>query len=432
MLTRAACGIWLAKFKSHRPSDRWDKDAARLNQPRKKRERNRSKKARTKSDAQMNPTSEAYFTTDPLGPADRDSPKLESFENGMASRRQSVVALDDGNDKMAMLNGEFLNSNGSPKQSRPGSTHSRGSGTADSPIAVEDDLGPTRRLLFPSPRKDGVPKVLGELAVNIVQTTTTIQEVKSAGTGKENASLGRPEAPARPATPIVQDHDLEQELFGTPPRPSTPPPKSAIGPFKTPTRATPSHRPVTRSISRSIAKSPGQALLQLQRTPSRTPRSTRSNNTGLLFGLISGSATKRRSPRHAHFALDDDFIQNAGRFGNDCSPFTASLTQLLSEANEFTHGSSSHGLVDLDLSALPNLDSDDQQAMLDFGNFLSTDLVMPSSPPLMRNHAAAAADYFDTSTSVDNLWAQMAASVNAGDSTAAPEKGNGKPVIGRK
>ncbi|KAK0635436.1 hypothetical protein B0T17DRAFT_41811 [Bombardia bombarda] len=266
-LTEPACGIWLAKFKSHRPPDRWDKDAARLNQPRKKREaKSRSKKARTKSDAQMNPTSEAYFTTDPIGPADQDSPKGSRNENDGPSRRQSLAPVEE-NDESQTLYEDILNSRSSPKKRGLGSTHSRGSGTADSPIAVDESLGATRRLLFPSPRKDGAPKVLGELAVNVVQTATIIHEIKSTRTktDKENTNSSS-QITTRPCTPVLEDHDdLEQELFGTPPnRPSTPPHKNASsGVFKTPTRPTPSHRPITRSISKSIRtvrtipKSPG-------------------------------------------------------------------------------------------------------------------------------------------------------------------------------
>ncbi|KAK3685985.1 hypothetical protein B0T22DRAFT_236473 [Podospora appendiculata] len=419
------CGIWLAKFKGHRPPDRWDKDAARLNQPRKKREAKgsnpRSKKSRTKSSGQMNPTSEACFPTDPLGPLDQ-----EQQEDGGQSRRQSTVAAEQNNDQNQTLDNMFLNSRSSSKQRGPGSTHSRGSGTADSPVAVQDDLGATRRILFQSPGKspgkDGAPKVLGELEVNVVQTATVYHDPKSTiSGGKEN---GNP-IPPRPATPVLKDHELEQELFGTPPaRPSTPPPKTtSSGPvFKTPTRPTPSHRPITRSISRSIRtvtsipKSPSQFLAQIQRTPSKTPRSATGSNA-LLFS--AGGGSKRRSPRnaqlHPHFVLDEDM--HNGHFD---SPFTATLNQLLSEANDFTSGSPSHGLVDLDLTSLPNLDSDDltqhltSTGALDFGNFLSTDLIMPSSPPLLRNHGGglgfgASLGGYHQSNSADGLWAQMSA-----------------------
>ncbi|KAK4137584.1 hypothetical protein BT67DRAFT_447360 [Trichocladium antarcticum] len=412
------CGIWLGKFKVHRPPDRWDKDAARLNQPRKKREykgnNSRSKKARTKSDAKGNPTSEAYLTTDPIGPPDHDSPDDMGANGILQSREQSTVE-----DKL------LLNLQSSPKQRLPGSTHSRGSGTADSPIAVEDDLGRTRRLLFPSPRKDGVPKVLGELAVNSVQKPANGHETKSATAGKENTDRSE-----RRGTPVPDAHDdLEQELFGTPPRrPSTPPPKAGPGPFKTPTRPTPSHRPITRSISRSIRsiralpKSPGNLFpFHLgQRTPSKTPDSSVLGSGGLGFGLnltvppSSAASRRRTSPRHAHhhhqqqqqqqqqqlhahFAVDDDHPVVHLQFD---SPFTATLNQLLSEANDFTAGSPAHGLGALELSMdaghhhlqqhqqqhQQQQDEQDQHGM-DFGNFLGGDLgmgLMPSSPPMLR------------------------------------------------
>jgi hypothetical protein len=349
----------------------------------------------------MNPTSEAYFTTDPLGPADLDSPKDKSF--GMTSFLGNDTQTTD------QYQSQGLNLRSSPKHRGPGSTHSRGSGTADSPIAIEDDLGNTRRLLFPSPRKDGQPKVLGELTTNHAQVNINSQEIKSAATGKENANT----IPVRPGTPVRGSRDdLDQELFGTPPdRPTTPLGRSeSSGVFKTPTRPTPSHRPITRSISRSIrtvqsiAKSPGNVFGQLLRTPSKTPRSSASNPMQLSTG-------KRRSPRNAH--LHAHFVMEDMQFD---SPFTATLNQLLSEANEFTAGSPSHGLVDLDLSGLPNLPSEfDSDAVtahlaganaLDFGNFLSTDLVMPSSPPLLRNNHVGSMN-FGASLNVGDVWAQL-------------------------
>jgi hypothetical protein len=234
------------------------------------------------------------------------------------------------------------------------------------------------------------------------------QEIKSAADGKENANT----VPVRSGTPVRGGNrdDLDQELFGTPPdRPTTPLGRSeSSGVFKTPTRPTPSHRPITRSISRSIrtvrsiAKSPGNVFGQLLRTPSKTPRSSASNAMQLSTG-------KRRSPRnahlHAHFAMEDMQFD---------SPFTATLNQLLSEANEFTAGSPSHGLIELDLAGLPNLPSEfDSDAVtthlasanaLDFGNFLSTDLVMPSSPPLLRNNHGGSMSF---GLNVGDMWAQM-------------------------
>lgn len=96
------------------------------------------------------------------------------------------------------------------------------------------------------------------------------------------------------------------------------------------------------------------------------------------------------------------------------SPFSSTLNQLLSEANDFTTGSSAHGLGDLDLASLPNLDSDaglsGHLEHLDFGHFLTTDAVMPSSPPVLnRNGGGGAHVHFGAaSMSFDggsvNIW----------------------------
>ncbi|KAH9432520.1 hypothetical protein MCOR02_007213 [Pyricularia oryzae] len=339
------CGIWLGKFKCHRPPEQWDKNLARLNQPRRKRDKSassgngRSKKARTKSDAQLNLTSEACYMTDPLGPGYEQLG--DETNNTLQSRQASTNEAQTGTG--------FL---GSPNSRGPGSTHSRGSGTAQSPIAVEDDLGPARRLLFPSPRKDGVPKVLGESAINIVKPGPEFAAAKPG----QNASSQM----QKTITPTKNSDKEMADLFGTPPmRPSTPPPNgSSGGPFKTPTRPTPSHRPITRSVSKSIRSqrtvtmiSPSRGLAGLQRTPSRTPG---------------------RQHLSAHFAVEDMAITGLGD-----SPFPATLSQLLSEANDFTNGSPSHGLGDLggfDLSS----------NLLDFDNVLNTNMPMPSSPPLIK------------------------------------------------
>ena len=361
------------------------------------------------------------------GPGDQESPRDDQDGENARARRQSTQFTEGDREESQPAQPTLANTLILPdhKEARaPCSTHSRGGGTADSPIALEEtpdtpnDLGGTRRLLFPSPRKDGVAKVLGELAVNVVQTPDFQQ--KATTTDKENGLPNRPVTPAP-----CDDDDLDQELFGTPPaRPSTPRAKSEKhGPFKTPTRPTPSHRPITRSVSRSIRSvnksgalglSPSQALLQLQRTPSKTPRSV-GGGGAINFSLGLGlSASKRRTPRHnqahAHFALDNVQFD---------SPFTATINKLLSEANEFTSNSPSHGLADMDLSSLPNLNSDDVMQQLaahnghmDFGSFLSADMGLPSSPPRLGDeHHHNPFQGMDESAMAD-MWAKLSAPVD--------------------
>lgn len=328
------CGIWLTKCKSHRPRDRWDRDASRLGQERKRRGTGRStsraKKGR-KTDATANPTSEAYLHTDAMGPIEPSSPKLaESFEE---QNSYKTAALPE-----------------------PGSTHSTVNGTAKSPVNPELDaaMGVTKRLLFPSPRKDSSPKILGDLKVNLVQTLVDQHQDKLPADGKENTG----------SLKESKSQDELEALFRSPgpARPSTPPPNAKSGPatdFKTPTQPTPSHRPITRSVSRSIRSvrsilaSPNHLAL-LQRTPTKTPRPTLA---------VPDSASRRRSPRNhqANFEVFD-------------TPITRTINQMLSEPNGFGLDAN-----DLDLGNLPTLEH--QNGFMDFGTFLSTDGIMPSSPP---------------------------------------------------
>ncbi|KAI1100749.1 hypothetical protein F4804DRAFT_35580 [Jackrogersella minutella] len=340
------CGIWFSKFKQHRPADKWEKDEQRLSQTRRKRPNGsappRSKKARTKSDTQTNLTSEACLPTDPLGPPDGPS-SLGNITAGPTSQA--------GQDKVVAE----ANCQGSTH-----SRHSRGSGTPGSPIAVDDDLGATRRVLFPSPRKEGESRVLGEVAVNIVQTSPEYHGTKGERLSeKENND-------------VIMDGDIFidddfADIFGTPPRPSTPPPKmSSGGPFKTPTHPTPGHRPVTRSVTRSMRSvrsinSPSE-LLMMDHTPTRTPRS---------------SAAKRHSPGD----LMPSHLLNSQLFD---TPMTRSINHLMSNLEQ-AGMPQSPPRWQLDLSSLPSMDELEHTGPLNFGQLLNNDIGLSSSPPIRRH-----------------------------------------------
>lgn len=306
------CGIWLSKWKCHRPMDKWEKDGSRLSQQRRPRGAGRaprpprSKKAGA---SQANPTSEAYLPTDPLGLEDRG---ISPMDDESRSRGVSQVSnANETSEKSCQQPGQGGSRSASPGNvSNPGSTHSRGSGTMKSPITLDNaddapNMGTTRRLLFPSPRKEGVAKVLGEVAINIVQTATSSNEPTESA--QLMASVKEPSKDDVSQQPgenkenlAIPDDDLES-LFRSPaiPRPSTPPPRDRAansGPFKTPTRPTPSHRPITRSVTRSVSRSLRSGDLfrspvGVRRTPTRTPRSAK--------------GTIRRSPR----LHQDEFAQ---------------------------------------------------------------------------------------------------------------------------
>ncbi|KAJ4314053.1 hypothetical protein N0V84_009098 [Fusarium piperis] len=365
------CGIWMTKYRIHRPQDKWDNAFGPLGQGRRKRgsstnpnpnpNPSRAKRARTKSVSHPNPTSEAYPATDPVGPIDLSSPKQS--RSILPTKEHSVDVLMGNTLTLPTIEG-LPNHDGN--RSNPGSTHSRSSrglGTAKSPIEmdIDDDLGNTRRLLFSSPQKDPTLKTLGEINANVVKVTESRQD-KEVAVEKENAST-------KARSEKQSEQDALEALFHSPARPSTPPPKAEAqtSPFKTPTRPTPSHRPITRSVSRSIRSvkgmmSPSQQAL-LQKTPTRTPR----------------SAGLRRSPR-----LNVENIFD--------TPISRTITQLLSEPNFDLDNSQ------FDFSSLPSMEVT-QNTLIEFGNFLSTDGIMPSSPP--RDGALA----FGYNGS-DDVWAE--------------------------
>lgn len=336
------CGIWLGKYHEHRPRDRWDKDAARAGQERKRRNgggasNSRAKKSRSKSDAQKE-TLEPAPTTDAPVPVDDESAR-------------QIAAL--GGHDQPVRGGATANLE-VDKQEQPGSTHSRGNGSPEDPFDIDADsaMGTTKRLLFPSPRKDDSPKVLGELAINVVHT------------GEHRALRDALPQKSLPKTAGAQGEAAEADeleaLFRSPGRPSTPPPSSKTidrsAAFKTPTRPTPSQRPITRSVSRSMRsqrsiRSPNG---QEPGTPSKTPRGGSSN---------MGSALRRRSPRNHEHGFEH--VSE--------TPITRSINQMLmSDPSGFLVGEH-----DLDFGTLNHAHSD----VLDFGNFLSTDNLMPSSSP---------------------------------------------------
>ena len=357
----------MSKYKTQRPESRWERsgpqDRSRFGEKKRPTQRpSKAKKSNTSiptSEANF-PQSEVNFPQSEMGPLDGNSP---TESTGMQQQQQPIqgpAAQLERHRSTSVRPAKRLNAMTSDAASAAlrraiQSSPARWVGTQHSPIDVEDDLGSTRRLLFPSPRKDGSPKVLGEVMANVVQIATDFRSPKECmgdAPNKENCP------PAISAEDV--DVDLlklfEEELA----RPSTPTQKSPTShPFKTPTRPTPSHRPITRSVSKSVRsfmspKSPGQLLL-FTRTPSRTP----------------GSAVRRRSPRN--------------HIGGFESPFTATLNQLMSEANQ--HTSPVRNGMELDFGSLPDLpiDRGNFDMNMSLEDFFSTDVPMPSSPPRMFN-----------------------------------------------
>lgn len=383
----------MSKYKTQRPENRWEsngpQERAKGGERKRPQQRTRPKKSQTTN--AMMPTSEANFPPsefnfpqseanfpqseanhaqfDGMGPPEGISP---GDTTGLPQNQQLQGAAMDEQRKRSgsgrpkkRLNAMTSGAASAALRRAIQSSPARWAGTQHSPIDVEEEeaLGSTRRLLFPSPRKDGSPKVLGEVATNVVTIATDFRSPKESMAEVQNKEN---------CPPAIDAGDMDAELLalfeeelakGDDGRPKTPVQKSPVmNPFKTPTRPTPSHRPITRSVSRSIrsGKSPRQ-LLTFHKTPTRTP------GTG-----------RRRSPRNH----DDSIFE---------SPFTATLNQMMSEANNHTSPMRHHG-VELDFGNLPNLPEmpnmdhhHNYNMNFNIEDLFSTDAPMPSSPPRTFN-----------------------------------------------
>ncbi|KAK0125539.1 hypothetical protein ONS96_009376 [Cadophora gregata f. sp. sojae] len=400
------CGIWMSKYKTQRPEDKWDNNGP-LERPRGEKKRTTQRMAKPRKLPELNPmppTSEANFPqsdanfpaseanfpmSEAPAPPEVISPgDISAMQQASASTEQSQRQRSTSAQPKKRLNAMTSDAASAALRRAIQSSPARWAGTQHSPIELEEqeDMGSTRRLLFPSPRKDTSPKVLGEVVTNVVQIATEFRSPKESiieieGQNKENhpPAIGEDDVDAE----FLQLFEAEISKSGEIQRPSTPVRNSPTqNPFKTPTRPTPSHRPITRSVTRSArsarsnrsAKSPSQ-LLTFAPTPSRTPASA-------LRRLLS--------PRHDHGVFE--------------SPFTATLNQMMSEANNQTSPIRDADGMELDfgnLPELPQLGDGHSHGDLNFSleDFFSTDVPMPSSPPRMGNYQI----YEDPITTMQNM-----------------------------
>lgn len=376
----------MSKYKTQRPENRWEnngpQERAKGGERKRPQQRSRNSKKSQANNATL-PTSEANFPQSEgyFLPSEANFPQSEAYVPQLdvgpegtssgntteASRIQHLqgATIDEQRRRSGSgrpkkrLNAMTSDAASAALRRALQSSPARWRGTQQTPIEVEEEeMGHTRRLLFPSPRKDGSPKVLGEVLANVVTIPTDFRSPKESMMATQNKEN---------CPPAMEADDVDAELLalfeeemakGEDARPTTPVQKSpAANPFKTPTRPTPSHRPITRSVSRSIrsAKSPGQ-LLTFGQTPSRTP------------------GGKRRSPRNH----DNSIL---------VSPFTATLNQMMSEAHNQT--SPVRQGMGLDFNNLPNMPNMEQNHSYDINfnieDLFTTDHPMPSSPPRTFN-----------------------------------------------
>ncbi|KAF2502263.1 hypothetical protein BU16DRAFT_576300 [Lophium mytilinum] len=369
------CGLWFNKRGSMRPQEIWTKQAVDpANKPKRKRNRpnrgNQDKKSQDQdaimSDAIQEPFSAGF--TDSIIPSDgvQAFPSQPPAEANDASRSTMPTSLDgameaDGptdetgaSNQMdgAVAEAALLRA----IQSSPVRFH----GTKHSPINLESDLTPkpTRRVLFPSPRKEGEIRTLSDCPAT---TSPTPKDVTSSPT----------EGSVAPGTQPDNAEDFDKE--------NCPPPPDEHDDL--------AH--LFEEMDHAIQGTPksGHSFSDLLKTP--TPKSGRQ------------SGTPRRSQNDAAILTTPSRSSRVGALA-PLTPFTAQLNAIMSGG---ITGSSPLQLQSVDYQDLGIFDTPGRRSstiqFTDWTNddFLSSDLPMPSSPP-----GGLFSLYEDPATSTLGIW----------------------------
>jgi hypothetical protein len=380
------CGLWFNKKGSMRPPEIWMKNAGNSDKPKRKRNTNRAEKASRKkvnceSDCSelpgsLNPiitlsrsmSNEApesaichdgnntELTTQQLPPTTRPHSSSNSLENGPIS-----TAIGPLNETTAVA--ALQRAIQSSPVGLAGSKHS--------PIELDKELTPkpTRRLLFPSPRKDGEVKLLDDSRkTNLTDESLNIAlSAAIAVTSMEDNDKENCPPPMLDGDDDLADlfEDLENDVLHTTP---------------------------SRSVS-------GHDSLK---TP--TPRSKQGlslNHSAELPLEAVGLTTPTRSTKSAAAA--------------PLTPFTAHFNALFPDA---LAGSPSRAI---DLSAFGPLGTPEKfqkEQLYDYSeDFLSSDLPLPSSSP--GNFFSL---YVDPETSTGGLWSETSVFDNEAMALASHEK----------
>lgn len=350
------CGLWFNKFRNMRPPTKWNRKYS-------------TRKSRRAQDGEIGmstdgfePPSDAFFT-DRIGPEDViDDAKMHGSQfdgatvkpmppPGQRPRANSMQAQQRRNsDGQGEWNASQLDAALTRAvQSSP----VRFQGSQESPIEIELTPQPTRRLLFPSPRREGEVKSLDDngqvslkstpaaakglqdkltlspkagMDINFGHTDTNVFEAFSFD--KENM-----------APPLDDDDGLAHLFEGSP---------SAL--FKTPRKIPSKNASTPRSLRQlsGLLKTP---------TPGRIKRIPLSPNANAANNADMNAATAPSPGRYFLRSTPSRLERTPGRQSNtrntpnEISPFSRHLAQMLSEAN--SHHFTSPSRDPFDFSDLP-------------------------------------------------------------------------------
>lgn len=377
------CGIWMSKYKTSRPEERWESSSEKTSkaEPKKRPTQRVSRPKKSQNSLLPTPVSEAsYFPSD--GPSVLNDTTKFTERVVPEEINKTSISLSTQNKPRSIrflgtLANKSLDSSCSTIPSAIQSSPVRSIGTLESPIDLEDDLGNIRRLLFSSPQKSEATKILGEAVTNSAtksKRVTSTNETQTITIEKENLS---------PKNIVEENIDaqilqlFEEELpEEDKQRHKTPTQKSlaagAEDQFKTPTCPSPTSRMITRSMSKSA-------------------RSTKSSRKLIEFCQTPVSVKQRQTPK------SDEIFE---------SPFTTTLNQLISDAKKPNSPVSNADFASI--STFPELVCANLDINMDFSveDFFSTDLLDSNTCPTNFSDLGFNANSLDSITA-DITWQDL-------------------------
>lgn len=433
------CGLWLHKQKCMRPESRWNKNPKDPKEKKKRPSRPRSQRKAAQKKLGDDPTKSDAPASSPEGsdgmPASEQD--IEDENEAEDGRQESVD--DDGEPELPPMPSSYRANSAEPS-SRPQLKRAYNVDTIvrrvqSSPIrheVEEQDLTPKplSRILF-SPEQNR-SKALTEVSANAVRRSPRLNKnvdifsnAKTPSNTKENGDgsdgldhlfnddddeLPHPQTP----TPTRR---TDRVLFKTPnaKTPSTghekvlsPAAQKLLRAIKTP-KALPSHQPMTTALlgdqSNSIEMTPfSRQIHQILSVTVNLPSPPSGSTTHRVRNPVTDSRGSHKSVQSNSNVFD---FPDLPPLNNTTSPSsTAGAMAPLVDFSEFTNHHGTHnGIIGID--DLMMMDDAELQELL------STDVVMPSSPP--RTSFAAQNDdsqnmftWFDQQSNVANsLWDEM-------------------------
>ncbi|KAF4551153.1 Hypothetical protein D9617_14g076090 [Elsinoe fawcettii] len=350
------CGLWFNKFKQMRPPEKWSRG------PKVTRKKNSQKDDLT-SDAFDLPSDlpMSGIWTDAQHPEEnvqqdvRQNDKESSAEVTDESEEQRAPPRPRAN-SMQAINRQApehtdwtSNELDSALQRAVQSSPARYMGTEESPIELEDDLTPkpTRRLLFPSPRKDGEIKSLDDSMLQAKSKSTKTSPLSNHTHVSINLALQLEKENLPPISAIHDDLDFSA-LFNSP---------STSGLFKTPSKS-------SNSSSSAAAKTPPSKSIDRFESLLATPTPSKRNSTltsrtptrmDAFLPSFSSAEKKALGTPSRYMPLTSPCRSVRSVSGRSVSgqsmanglapmtPFTRQLTQLLSDNPGFDFTSDING-----------------------------------------------------------------------------------------